>query len=99
MKLNTQYAPDQQRFHVEVDGHRCVLDFREAGNSTLDLHHTGVPDALSGRGIGTQLVRDALNWCGQNGTQVIPSCPFVADVIRRYPQYGKLVARRVPEPT
>ena len=98
MELNTQHDPDQQQFYAELEGHRCVLDYRDAGNTTLDMHHTGVPDELGGRGIGTQLVRDALDWCDKNGTKVIPSCPFVVEVIRRYPQYGKLVARRVPEP-
>lgn len=98
MDLNTQHDPDQQQFYAELEGHRCVLDYRDAGNTTLNMHHTGVPDELGGRGIGTQLVRDALNWCDKNGTKVIPSCPFVVEVIRRYPQYGKLVARRVPEP-
>ena len=97
MDLNTQHDPHRQQFYAEVDGLRCELDYRDTGNRTLELHHTGVPEQLGGRGIGTQLVRDALDWCDKNGTQVIPSCPFVAEVIRRYPQYGNLVARRTPE--
>lgn len=98
MDINTRHEPEKQRFSATVDGHECVLDYRAAEAEVLDLHHTGVPPELGGRGIGTQLVRDALDWAGKNGTRVIPSCPFVADVIRRYPQYGKLVVRRIPEP-
>ena len=38
------------RFFLLIEGHRCVLDYALT-NGTMTITHTGVPEALGGRGL------------------------------------------------
>jgi len=80
----------KQRYEVEVDGQLAVLTYEREGNTIVYLH-TGVPSALSGRGIAAQLARTALEEARDHQYVVVPQCPFVAAYIRRHPEYIDLV--------
>ncbi len=56
--------------------------------------HTEVPESLSGRGVGTALVKTALDHARSLGVNVIPRCPFVAAYLRRHPAEQDLVTDR-----
>lgn len=56
------------------------------------LVHTDVTPAAEGKGVGSRLVRGALEDIRAHGLRVVPTCPFVADYIRRHPEYADLVA-------
>jgi len=65
----------QDRFVVEVDGAVAQLLYRlEPGR--LIIEHTRVPEALGGRGIGSALVKAALDWARDEDFTVVPWCPF-----------------------
>ena len=53
--------------------------------------HTEVNSSREGEGLGSQLVQFALEDVKAQGKQVIPLCPFVADYIKRHPDYLTLV--------
>lgn len=89
--INVTHNEAEQRFETEVGGHRALLEYRRRG-SKLDLVHTEVPDELEGQGIGSALVRAALEYAREHQQQVIPSCPFVAVYIKRHDEYRELVA-------
>ncbi|MFM2340573.1 MAG: hypothetical protein RLZZ592_226 [Pseudomonadota bacterium] len=73
------------RFEVVVDGLRCVVDYHRTG-PVVDLHHTGVPRPLEGRGIAAALVRAALDWAAAQGLKVRPSCSYVRVYMQRHPE-------------
>ena len=50
--------------------------------------HTEVPPADEGKGIGSQIVRAALDDARKRGFKIVPACSFVADFVRRHPEYG-----------
>lgn len=54
--------------------------------------HTEVGDDFEGRGVGSALVRGALDDVRRNGLSVQPLCPFVKSWIQRHPGYGDLVS-------
>lgn len=81
----------QGRFQVEVDGHLCVLDYQLRDN-TMIIQHTGVPDAVGGRGIAAVLTRHALNTARNRGWLVLPLCSYAVAYIARHPDYQDLVA-------
>lgn len=81
------------RFELLRDGHVALIDYR-LHNGIVDLIHTEVPDALRGGGVGSELVRSALDWIRANNYQARPSCPFVAAHIDRHPEYADLVVQR-----
>jgi uncharacterized protein len=66
-------------YHSEGDGRRIAFP------------HTEVQSAFRGRGLGSRLVRAALDDAGDRGLIVVPICPFVADWVRLHPEYIRLV--------
>jgi len=80
----------QQRFELKLGGHTASLFYTRERN-TLRLIHTEVPEALQGHGVGSQLVGRVLNLAQQQGLTIIPSCPFVADYLKRHREFLPLV--------
>ena len=58
----------------------------------ITLIRTWVPEPLEGQGVGSKLVRTALDQARQDKLMVVPRCPFVAAFIKRHPEYLDLVA-------
>ena len=81
---------DRQRFEAKVSGSLVHLDY-VLGDGALRLVHTEVPAALEGRGLGSKIVRFALDFAKVQGLQVIPQCPFVKSFIDRHPDYEDLL--------
>lgn len=72
------------RFELNLDGHLAELLYRRRADR-LVLVHTGVPEALGGRGIGGLLVQAALNRAAGEGLTVVPLCPFARSWLERHP--------------
>ena len=79
------------RFTVVVDGHVAELDYRVEGG-TMTLFHTGVPEAIGGRGIAGDLVRAALDHARAAGWKVEAQCGYSSAWIRKHPEYQDLLA-------
>ena len=78
---------DDVAHHRLVLGHdsaQAELVYRQVG-SRLVLVHTGVPEALSGQGIGGRLVRAAVDRARAEGLTLVPYCPFAAEWLRAHP--------------
>lgn len=65
-------------------------EYRRAEGSTT-FTHTVVDPAYEGRGVGSELVRAALDAERKAGRHVTPRCPFVRSWIGRHPDYADLV--------
>lgn len=81
---------DQSRFEMAVDGAVAELTYRRRADR-LVLIHTGVPDQLSGRGIGGQLVRAAVDRAAKERLTLVPMCPFARDWLERHPDVAGTV--------
>jgi predicted GNAT family acetyltransferase len=92
---NVEYLPDEHRFVASVAGSDEVafLDVVPASTDWTFVH-TEVPESLSGGGVGSALVKAALDHARSVGVNVIPRCPFVAAYIRRHTEEQDLVADR-----
>lgn len=80
----------EQQFEIDLDGRLAVLTYRRDGGA-LHLLHTEVPKEREGEGIGSRLVRHALDAARAAGERVVPLCPFVGSYIERHPEYAELV--------
>jgi uncharacterized protein len=84
--------PEQHRYEArEADG--TVLGFsayRRSGE-TVVFTHTEVDDAQEGRGVGSVLVRGALDDVRRTGRKIRPLCPFVKAYVERHEEYADLV--------
>ena len=84
---------NENRFELVSGSQVSKLDYRMGDQGErIALVHTEVPDDLSGQGIGSGLVKYALEYARENELTVLPYCPFVAAYIERHPEYADLVA-------
>ena len=83
--------PAMSRFEMDSGGTVAFVAYVRDGDR-IALTHTEVPDALSGQGVGSRLVRGVLDRLRAEGRTVVPRCDFVAGFIERHPEYGGLLA-------
>lgn len=81
----------ERRYELDLKGDKAVLEYVELPG-VLVLTHTGVPGRYEGRGIGSELVRGALEDIRDRGLRVVPQCRFVERWIRRHPEWEEIVA-------
>lgn len=86
------HNPEENRFEIPLDDGTATLDYEEEGGDVLDFTSTVVPEELRGRGIGGELVGQALDWAREHGYRVIPTCPFVKRYVEEHPEYRGLLA-------
>jgi predicted GNAT family acetyltransferase len=77
-------------FELHVDGETAVVVYERAGD-LLRLIHTEVPQSLEGKGVGSRLVGAVLRFAQENKVSVVPLCPFVAQYVKRHPEYSAIV--------
>lgn len=90
---NKKRAPEvvsSGRFELEHDGHVAYLEYTVAGQ-VLALVHSEIPESLRSTGIGSTLVRTALDWARDHHMKVDVVCPFVAAYLEKHPEYTDLV--------
>jgi predicted GNAT family acetyltransferase len=83
-------AQDAQ-YELEVDGETAVAAYRREGGNIV-FHHTVVPAALEGQGVGSALVKAALEDVRGEGLKIVPLCSFVRAYVERHPETQDLVA-------
>lgn len=91
MAVSVQHHPEHQRFVAVVDGYQAELDYQMRGDQ-LVIAHTGVPDAIGGRGIAGDLVRAAFEYARAAGYKVRPACSYAAAWAERHPEFSQLLA-------
>lgn len=84
-----------QQYEFDIDGQLAVIEYVKPREGIIYLTHTYVPEALSGRGVGTALVEAVLEDIRSKGLVLVPQCEFVAQYIVRHPQWEELVLREV----
>lgn len=81
----------EHRYELVVDGLRAVAAYRLDGD-IVTFTHTVVPEELGGRGIGSRLIKAALDDVRSRGLTVIAQCSFVAAYIYKHPEERDLLA-------
>ena len=81
----------KQRYELAVDGHIAATYYTITGG-TITFVHTEVPPELGGKGIGSRLIKGALDQVRAGGLKVIAQCPFVKAYIGKHPDYADLLS-------
>jgi predicted GNAT family acetyltransferase len=84
--LNVTQNSAENRFEIAIDDAVAFAEYRLAGR-TIIFTHTEVPPIFEGQGIGSRLVKGALDAAVEQGLRIEPQCPFVEAYIRRHPEY------------
>jgi uncharacterized protein len=80
------------RFELEIDDQVAKSWYRLQGN-VITFTHTDVPDALSGKGVGSRLAKGALDAVRAAHLKVVAMCPFIASFIKRHHEYQDLLVK------
>ena len=83
--------PERHRFEIDLgDGTFAIAEYTLRPGKIM-FTHTEVPEAHEGKGIGTTLIRFALDAARDRGLKVIPICPFFAAYMQKHAEVQDLL--------
>ncbi|MEU1870480.1 putative GNAT family acetyltransferase [Streptomyces ambofaciens] len=93
MTVEVSDVPEAKRYEARVDGGSEVAGVAEYIRTTelVAFVHTEVEAEHEGRGVGSALVRTALDEARAADLRVLATCPFFAGWISRHPEYQDLL--------
>jgi hypothetical protein len=80
------------RYELTVEGHLAATYYSIA-DGVITFIHTEVPPELGGKGVGSALVKGALDQVRADGLKVIAQCPFVHAYIGKHAEYADLLVK------
>lgn len=92
LDVKREDGPTGGRYLVTLDGHTAEMTYSKAGTSRIIIDHTGVPDALRGKGAGQAMVRKAVEDARAASVKIIPLCPFAKAQIGKHPEWQDVLA-------
>ena len=81
-----RHNEQQSRYELDTAHGTALAVYRVRGDQAV-FTHTEVPPEDEGKGIGSKLVRAALEDARRRGLKIVPACSFVVDFVRRHPEY------------
>jgi predicted GNAT family acetyltransferase len=78
------------RYELNVEGHLAATYYKLDGD-VITFVHTEVPAELGGKGVGSRLVKGALDQVRAAGMKVVAECTFVKGWIAKHADYQDLL--------
>jgi predicted GNAT family acetyltransferase len=91
MAVEVHDNSDEQRYEALVDGVPAGFATYRTQPGLIAFLHTEVEDAFDGHGVGSTLIREALEDARRRGLEVLPFCPFVKSFIAEHREFLDLV--------
>ncbi|MCQ2005073.1 GNAT family N-acetyltransferase [Rhizobium sp. NRK18] len=82
------------RYVATVEGHEGEMTYSRASAHLIIIDHTGIPDALRGKGVGQALAVHAVEEARAGGWKIIPLCPFFKAQLARHPEWNDVISGR-----
>ena len=94
--VSVERREEERRYVLLLGGeHAGELVFRDRGGGVLAFLHTEIDPVRQQRGLGSALVRGALDDARERGLEIVAICPFVESFVHDHPEYADLA---VPDP-
>ncbi|KRW94987.1 GNAT family N-acetyltransferase [Paracoccus sp. PXZ] len=97
----TQIAVTKEadRYVARIEGveAEAEITFTRRGPRVISADHTGVPEAMAGRGVARALLEFMLADARQNGFRIIPLCRYVRGQYARHPEWADLFTTKPGE--
>ncbi|GLQ15799.1 GNAT family N-acetyltransferase [Maritalea porphyrae] len=84
-------GPSRGRYVAVVDGVEAELTYSRMSAHSIIADHTGVPEALKGKGVGKALVEYLIADARATDTKIVPLCPFVKAQYQRHPEWSDVI--------
>lgn len=83
----------RRRYEARVAdlGEEAELELSRVSGALMIAAHTGVPEAMAGRGVGMALVDRLIADARAEGFRIIPLCPFVKAQFGRHPEWADVL--------
>lgn len=89
--IEVTHNDDLQRYEVRMDGQLAGYLTTRTEGDVIAFTHTVVEEQYGGCGLGSALVRSALDDVrARGGLRVHPACSFVESYVQRHPDYADL---------
>ncbi|MBB5050138.1 hypothetical protein HNQ36_000086 [Afipia massiliensis] len=88
--MTVQNNPALKRYELEAEGHLAAT-YYSLSDGIITFIHTEVSKELEGKGVGSKLIKGALDQVRAAGLKVVPQCPFVKAYIEKYAEYADLL--------
>lgn len=93
MDITQQESSSGGKYLATIDGHVAEMSYSRASPHLIIIDHTGVPDALRGKGVGQALAAHAVEEARKGDWKVIPLCPFFKSQLDRHPDWQDIVKK------
>lgn len=77
---------EKQRFELVVNDVIAYLTYQIV-DGVWHLPHTVVPKEIGGKGVGSRLVKQSLDYLQKNNIKYIPICSFVVSFVSKHQEY------------
>lgn len=91
MQITEQGGATGGRYVASLDGIKAEMTYSRASPRLVIIDHTGVPDALRGKGVGQALALHAVGAARAGGWKIIPLCPFFKAQAKRHADWSDVV--------
>lgn len=91
MNIKNEENASGGRYVAELDGHQAEMTYSRTSPKLIIIDHTGVPDALRGKGVGQALALHAVEEARKGGWKIFPLCPFFKAQSQRHDEWRDVV--------
>ena len=93
MDITSEETHSGGRYLARLEGHEGEMTYSRTSPTLIIIDHTGVPDALRGKGVGQALALHAVEEARKGGWKIIPLCPFFHAQADRHPDWQDVIKR------
>lgn len=92
MDITNHETASGGRYVATVEGRDAEMTYSRTSPRLIIIDHTGVPDALRGRGVGQALALHAVEEARRGGWKIIPLCPFFKAQAQRHEEWRDVIS-------
>ena len=91
MEYNVKHDEKRHRFEYDRNGLMAFVEY-DLEDGVMDIFHTLVPIPMEGMGVGSALMKYALDYARDHNYSVIPNCAFAQAFLLRHTNYRDLIS-------
>lgn len=93
MKIQRQEHGKKGAFFIEEDGEWVAeMTYVRNAEDEITIDHTEVDESLEGKGIGGDLVAEAVKFARENKLKIRATCPFAKKELGKHAEYDDVLA-------
>lgn len=99
ISITREDRPTGGRYVARIEGIDAEgeITFTRPRDGVISANHTGVPEAMAGKGVANALLNFMLDDARKTGFRIVPVCPFVRKQYTRHPEWADLFTTKPGE--